>query len=217
DRRTVQTTHANPTNAKAPNASVANAPDAPMPLRPNQVRRTIALVVDDLGLALDSMAQVHAAMSMYVDEQMQPNDLVAVVRTTADFLREVGNDIEAYREEIFSVGTLGALNCVVKGLRELPGRKSAILFSDGISILKRDAKSERVLESMRRLVDLATRASVVIYTMDARGLQSLEPNTQDNFQGRNGQQIRAAIDDRTAGYFESKNGLNYLAQQTGGI
>src|SRR5205085_366180 len=108
-------------------------------------------------------------------------------------------------------------NFVVKGLRELPGRKSAILFSDGISILKRDAKSERVLESMRRLVDLANRASVVIYTMDARGLQSLAPNAQDDFTGRTGSEIRQAIDEREAGYFESKNGLNYLAKQTGGI
>ncbi|HEX8072828.1 MAG TPA: VWA domain-containing protein [Pyrinomonadaceae bacterium] len=276
----------------SPAAPAAPAPAAPPALRPGQVHRTLALVIDDLGLSFESMAQVRAALRKYVDEQMQPNDLVAIIRTSAgmgalqqftndkrilyaaierikwyplgrggvsafapvapdpvaeanqmagvmrtlsgrdslptapgvdqtrattDPLREVGNDIEAYREEIFSVGTLGALNYVVKGLRELPGRKSAILFSDGISILKRDAKSERVLESMRRLVDLANRASVVIYTMDARGLSTLTPTAQDNFQGRSGQEIRKAIDDRTAGYFESKNGLNYLARQTGGI
>ena len=53
--------------------------------------------------------------------------------------------------------------------------------------------------------------------MDARGLQSLAPNAQDDFTGRTGSEIRQAIDDREAGYFESKNGLNYLAKQTGGI
>ncbi|HKP72695.1 MAG TPA: VWA domain-containing protein, partial [Pyrinomonadaceae bacterium] len=136
----------------------------------------------------------------------------------ANSLRDVGNEIDTYREEVFSVGTLGALNYVVKGLKELPGRKSAILFSDGISILRRDGKSRNVLESMRRLVDLANRASVVVYTMDARGLQTLGLTAQDNIGGRNSaQQIRSEIDDRSASYFESKNGLNYLAQQTGGL
>ena len=277
-------------------ASASNVPDVPVPLRPAQVRRTIALVVDDLGLSFESMARVRAAMRKYVDEQMQPNDLVAILRTSAGMgalqqftndkrllyaaiehikwyplgrggisafgpvqpdlvaeanrtaqslrsqsaatpggggvtpvngvdqslsrrnaVRDLGDDIDVYREELFSVGTLGALNFVVKGLKELPGRKSAILFSDGISIFQRDGKSGRVLESLRRLVDLANRASVVIYTMDARGLQTLGLTGEDNLSGRGAVGIRQALTEREAGYFESKNGLNYLAQQTGGL
>ena len=40
-------------------------------------------MVDDLNLSFDSMAAVHNALLKYVDEQMQPGDLVAVFRTGA--------------------------------------------------------------------------------------------------------------------------------------
>jgi len=56
-------------------------PLPPVAIRPEQVRRTIALVVDDLGLSFESVYQVRRALRKFVDEQMQPNDLVAVIRT----------------------------------------------------------------------------------------------------------------------------------------
>lgn len=39
------------------------------------------MAVDDLGLSLQSMNLVKSALKQFVDEQMQPGDLVAVVRT----------------------------------------------------------------------------------------------------------------------------------------
>lgn len=56
---------------------------APAQLRREQVRRTVALVVDDLGLSFESIGFVRQALKKFVDEQMQPNDLVAVLRTSA--------------------------------------------------------------------------------------------------------------------------------------
>src|SRR6201999_861396 len=59
-----------------------NAPPAPpVRLRPDQVQRTMALVVDDLGLSFESAVLVRRALKKFVDEQMQPNDLVAIIRT----------------------------------------------------------------------------------------------------------------------------------------
>ncbi|HQU86436.1 MAG TPA: VWA domain-containing protein, partial [Pyrinomonadaceae bacterium] len=58
-----------------------NSPIAAVQLRPEQVRRTIALVVDDLGLSAESIQSVKKALKKFVDEQMQPNDLVAIIRT----------------------------------------------------------------------------------------------------------------------------------------
>ena len=49
--------------------------------RHEQVRRTIALVVDDLGLSFQSFYYVRRALKKFVDEQMQPTDLVAIIRT----------------------------------------------------------------------------------------------------------------------------------------
>src|ERR1051325_145421 len=60
----------------------SGAPVAPAPLRAEQVHRTIALVVDDLGLSFESIVSVRDALKKFVNEQMQPNDLVAVLRTS---------------------------------------------------------------------------------------------------------------------------------------
>ena len=56
---------------------------APARLRREQVRRTMALVVDDLGLSFESIGYVRQALRRFVEQQMQPGDLVAVMRTSA--------------------------------------------------------------------------------------------------------------------------------------
>ncbi len=48
----------------------------------------------------------------------------------------------------------------IDGLRDMPGRKAIALFSDGFG------------QSPNGLVQLANRASVVIYTLDPRGVVS---------------------------------------------
>lgn len=52
-------------------------------VRRSQVRRTFALVVDDLGLSFESFGFVRKALRNFVDERMQPGDLVAVIRTSS--------------------------------------------------------------------------------------------------------------------------------------
>ena len=64
-----------------PGKNQAGVPVPPVQLRPEQVRRTIALVVDDLGLSAESVHFVKRALKKFVDEQMQPADLVAIMRT----------------------------------------------------------------------------------------------------------------------------------------
>src|SRR6266498_6138415 len=66
-------------------ASVAtdkNAPAVPTRLKPEDIRRTMAIVVDDLGLSFESTYYVRRALKKFVDEQMQPGDLVAIIRTS---------------------------------------------------------------------------------------------------------------------------------------
>jgi VWFA-related protein len=260
-----------PVALKKPVPVDKNAPPVPpVRLRPEQVRRTVALVVDDLGLSFESTHFVRQALRKFVDEQVQPGDLVAIIRTaggvgalqqfTSDkrqlyaTIERVrwnpngrggssvfaplegkpmsakeeeedepgivkGDDPDDFREDIFTTGTLGAINYVVRGMRELPGRKSVVLMSDGISIsYKGDpARRARLLDNLRRLTDLANRASVVIYTMDARGLQPLGLTAADDTSGFSAAEIETKMQDRRADFFESQNGLNYLAQQTGGF
>jgi VWFA-related protein len=289
---------ASPTATPAPRSrnDAAAAPAPPVQLRPEQVRRTFALVVDDLGLSFESIYFVRKSLHKFVDEQVQPGDLVAVIRTGAGVgalqqfttdkrllhaaidhikfnaqTRSVGafapleantldeknvvgpsnaegvssTDLERakgveagaraaerqYRDQIFSVGTLGALNFVIRGLRELPGRKSVVLMSDQLSLLDPQGGTDfRTLENVRRLTDLANRASTVIYTMDARGLQTLNIAAADGSYGTVGAPSAFAvgtpsqffpggdmIENRANDFYDSQTGLNYLARQTGGF
>lgn len=272
-------------------------PPPPAALRPEQVRRTIALVVDDLGLSFESTVHVRRALRKFIDEQLQPNDLAAIILTsagsgslqqfTADRRRlyaavervrwypvgrgglntikpmdldplervkiEAGSglgsggfdlggdlsgsesDVEAFRNDTLSIGTLGAVRYVVQGMRELLGRKSVLLLSDGLKIFNpakrgensngstsagrraRDRDVNGMAESLRRLTDLANRASVVIYALDARGLQTLGFSANDDAQYHTGAQVRSRLADRSDEFFASQDGLGYLARQTGGF
>jgi VWFA-related protein len=236
----------------------------------DQVRRTIALVVDDLGMSFESISTVRDSLKKFVDEQMQPGDLVAIIRTgagvgalqqfTADkrllyaaiervrFNLMGGGEAGAFaritsapfagaggrgaaqmtqfiassassRAEIFSTGTLGALNLIVRGLRDLPGRKSVILLSDGFELFKSGSSEAnfRILEMVRRIVDLANRASVVVYTIDARGLQTTGLNPADSTAFLSTAEVDQKVSDRSAHLFDSQGGLNFLANQTGGF
>ena len=47
-----------------------------------EVRRTVAVVVDDAGLSAQSIALVKKELVKFISEQVQPNDLVAVIKTS---------------------------------------------------------------------------------------------------------------------------------------
>lgn len=64
------------------------------PLKRNDPRRTIALVVDDLGLSAESMSQVRSQLRKFVAQKLQPNDLVAIIRSSGELgaLQQFTND-----------------------------------------------------------------------------------------------------------------------------
>ena len=70
------------TRAAKPTPSTTNsAVMLPAVVRRDDSRRTIAIVVDDLGISLESMRSVKEQLSKFVDEHVQPQDLVAIIRT----------------------------------------------------------------------------------------------------------------------------------------
>lgn len=242
-------------------------PLPPINLKPEQIKRTIALVVDDLSLSFESVPFVRQSLRKFVDEQMQDGDLVAIVRTGAgigalqqftsdkrqlyaaiervrwnplgaggisaveqttdisdnsaaddsqDVHKEV--DLNEYRNSVIATGSLSGINYVIEGMKELPGRKSVILLSDGFKLFETNGNglvdSSRVLDAVNSLVDAANRASVVIYSIDARGLQTLAATTAVTppgdtlFSGKGN-----AIDD----FYDKQDSLVYLAKETGGF
>lgn len=253
-----------------------NAPPIPPArLRPEDVRRTIAIVVDDLGLSFESTAYVRRALKKFVDEQIQSGDLVAIIRTSGGMgalqqftsdkrqlyaavervkwnslgrggvsafapmepptpgkfgrvVDEGNEELDRFREDVFAVGTLGAISYVVRGLSELPGRKSILLVSDGLRIFgtdvltrdftgKTQSKEYLAMERMRRLIDQANRASVVIYTMNATGLVYFGVTAADNTYGRSSNEVDDETNGRRNAAWETQSGLDYLAHETGGI
>ena len=280
-----------PAAAAAPapprNRNAAGTPPVPPArLRPEQVRRTFALVVDDLMISGESMQLTRRALRKYVDEQLEPGDLVAVVRTSAgasafqqftndrqqlysaiervrwsprrggqpsanesivnaepvggtpnsvDAVRSQDKDFDEYRAERFTIGTMGALQYVVRGLREMPGRKAVVLFSDGFALRDSRGDATRYTTALDRLIDLANRASVVFYTVDARGLLPSGVTAADDTAGSPAApsgsgpggtvggaagtptyQIGQLLSKRSAQIFATQAGLHKLADATGG-
>jgi VWFA-related protein len=249
----------------------AGAPLVPRQLRPDQVRRTIALVVDDLGLSFESTVNVRQSLKKFLDEQLQPDDLVAIIRTSGGIgalqsfttdrrqlyaavdkvkwslvgrsevaakpvittvntmnreeasrrggilkePKEVDKLLTQLRQDVFAIGTLGALHYVINGLESLPGRKSVILFSDGIT-LPRDYAKDRILGILRELTDFANRASVVLYTVDARALQTSGLSAVDRTWGLTSEQVAERLEDRKNSIRDTQDGLILLAEETGG-
>jgi VWFA-related protein len=74
------------------------------------------------------------------------------------------------REELFTVGTLGALNYVLRGAAEMPGRKSVVLVMEASGVFRLGARGADVREYLQRMADLANRASASVYELDASDL-----------------------------------------------
>jgi VWFA-related protein len=69
------TPDASPPSASLPGSGLASTPKA--------VHRVMAIVVDDLSLSFRSTVDVRKALHKFVDTQLQPGDLVAILRTGA--------------------------------------------------------------------------------------------------------------------------------------
>lgn len=278
--------------------AVSGLPPSPSAqLRPEDVRRTIVLMVDDLGLSFVSMAWVRFSLHKFIEKQMEPGDLVAILRTgagsgalqqftadkrvllsVADGLRwnpngrlgiyvfeqlgkvsdlaqglggatpsgqarAIDPQYNVQNKTMSMVGTLGAINYIVGALREMPGRKSIVLFSDGFQLFTPGAgpamhtsagsgtspdDNAVVIEAMHRLIDRANRSGTVIYTMQATGLQTGQIGAADRvgLNQMSAEQVQAKLEalnnTGTIGGRDwiqnvQQQGLAYLALQTGGL
>ncbi|MGE0886190.1 MAG: VWA domain-containing protein [Blastocatellales bacterium] len=79
-----------------------------------------------------------------------------------------------------TVSTLYTLENVIRGLRDLPGRKIIVLLSDGFLL---GGFSNGRHFDVRRITDAATRAGVVIYSLDARGLIAMPSSLDASHRG----------------------------------
>lgn len=79
--------------ASSPKTKNAVMPPPP-PFKPNEPHRTIAFVFDDIGSSAESVGSVRKQIRKFVEDEMQPNDLVAIIRTGGEVgaLQQFTND-----------------------------------------------------------------------------------------------------------------------------
>lgn len=111
---------------------------------------------------------------------------------------------------------LSVIESVVRGLAPLPGRKVVVLASDGFLIGL--GALETSAFDVRRMSDAATRAGVVLYALDTRGLIAEVPGGSASFQGPGvltAPGARASLQLRSIEAM--RQGMNSLAVDTGGF
>ena len=279
------------------------SPVLPAVVRPYEVRHTIAIVVDDLGISFESMKPIKLQLRKFVEDQLQADDLVAIIRTggevgllqqfttdrrllfrAIDGLRwnpcgRVGNSSLAPLPNSTApttnlgsgqnavglcadlqggplTSTVRALRNILQAMRALPGRKSMVVLSDNLPLdvpdldsLKRgpikpqspsadDPNADLVRGrdetqfgnegALRRTAEIANRSSVVIYTVDTRGIKTTGLTASDNTSPsgpglrRPGTdaltaQTRDVFNTRAEQLQDARGGMSLLAQLTGGF
>jgi VWFA-related protein len=143
-----------------------------------------------------------------------------------------------------TLATTASLLQVVRGMADLPGRKSVILISDGLRLTSPDEMNPMdgskdigtgsflspISASMRRVADESVRAGVVLYAIDTRGANSLNAKAADRLKpadprpGRNTEPIApngidpwAMTQGRRDEYSDNQWGGIFLTAQTGGF
>lgn len=165
-------------------------PEAPLVLRPDQVKRTIALVVDDLTLSFESAAGTRRALKKFVDEQMQDGDLVGIIRTGAGIgalqqftsnKRQLYAAIERVKWNPRGVGGFGSFDPIEPTMQETLRRigegitkpdkedlKAEKDFQEGVSDFRESLFTAGTLGALKYIVngmgELPGRKSVIMFS-----------------------------------------------------
>lgn len=79
---------------------------------------------------------------------------------------------EALERNQQGYATINAMLALTNSMRNLPGRKTIIFFSEGLSL------PPAVVEQFKSVINAANRANVSVYTVDAAGLRIDSPNLE---------------------------------------
>lgn len=233
-------------------------------LRRENVRRAVAIVVDDFGLSFESIARLRSALEKFIEEQTLQSDLIGVIRASSgpgamlqftsnraqilatikrlkwypigrgrmsafDSMSPIDNDengveLTGYSassppdlsSKEFSGGSLGSLALVIQGLSRFPGRKSIVLISENLPLTTRAAQINGATRVLDRLIQHANQHSIVISTIDARGLPKPGLTADDSQNNLAANQIDKRLLARGIKHAVDQDTLSYLATQTGG-
>jgi len=270
-------THVNASNPRRAAMGVS-------PINAADVKRTVAVVVDDLGISEHSFAALHVALERFVETQVQPGDLVAMITTSGRLgaLQQMTSDkrllraavakfrslpnhrpgiedddftcvwfnhrsepaaagvqdedvwlgaqrclgcpreldpqqelINDHRSDYYGRLSIAALRRVVEGMRELPGRKSILLFSEGVPLVRGQGLgdvNELLKNAYNDFLIYANRSGVAVNTIDPRGLVTLSDSAASGHSSGDG-----CVQAREAELINTQQELAEIARKTGGI
>src|ERR1051325_10508304 len=147
-------------------------------------------------------------LDVFITETVRQNP--GMTRDAAASLVEGrAQSILAYAARLTQNSLIG-LKTLVKGARNLPGRKVVFFLSGGFQIHNQRGD---LTTDLHDITDAAAKSGVVIYSMDTRGLvASLTDASTDAIFDPSGRLDRATHSELV----ESQNGMNALAADTGG-
>ncbi len=90
----------------------------------------------------------------------------------AEMTRRTLETFEVLERDSQGYATSNGLLAVVNSMRNLPGRKAVVFFSEGLSI------PPNVVAHFRSVINQANRLNVSIYTIDSAGLRAINPNDE---------------------------------------
>lgn len=122
---------------------------------------------------------------------------------------------EIFRERTTAEAALSRIEEIAGLLPADGGRKTIVLVSEGFSAFGPSWSLDAVNSAMRRLVDRANRAGVVIYAVDPRGLVNVGLSAADGVRSASAASALAAR--RRDVLRETQDGLRHVASQTGGF
>jgi VWFA-related protein len=136
---------------------------------------------------------------------------------------------EALERDQQGFATINGLLAVINPMRNLPGRKTVVFFSEGIAL------PPSVQMKFPAVISAANRANVAIYTIDAAGLrteggqeeatrelnsiaaQRMQQQARGNDRGVNGPYTKSLERNEELLRFDPRSGLGQLADETGGF
>ena len=133
------------------------------PIQRDVSRRTVAIVVDDLGLSAESMGQVRRQVRKFIAEEIQPNDLVAIIRTGGEMgaLQQFTNDKRMLSRAVDLLRWNGCSRIGLATLERVEDPRGGGCFY---------ASTEQTLRSLRFILDamgrLPGRKSVILMSDD---------------------------------------------------
>ncbi len=144
----------------------------------------------------------------------------------AEMTRRTLETFEVLERDQQGYATSNGLLAVVNSMRNLPGRKAVVFFSEGLSI------PPNVVQHFRSVINQANKLNVSIYSIDAAGLRAINPNQEardeinalgrrrvdaDSMRPETGRPMTAMLErNEDLIKLNPQSGLTQLAIETGG-